>query len=218
MAAVVAAAAEGSGCRVRTTTRGLSPQVRCRYSAVRCWRRCRTLATSAVICVAGLFRPYRDKPSERSSAAVQYCCVRYSDLAAQQPFGLLEGLRANSDQAGISCFLSFLSVVPRQRLVSPRSTRTTTRAVESSRPRRLSTVICHSSRNYLAESFLSARIRSYVRTVLSPQARPSTETASAGQRIVHYREVSLRCPATCSSLAAAAVGLAARSMLFQSAS
>ena len=73
-----------------------SPQVRCRYSAVRCWRRCRTLATSAVTCVTGLFSPDRDKPSERSLAAVQYCFVRHSAPAAQQPFGLVEGLRASS--------------------------------------------------------------------------------------------------------------------------
>ena len=79
------------------------------------------------------------------------------------------------DQAGIGCFLPILPVVPRRRLVSPHSARTTPRAVESSRSRRLSTVICHSSRKYLAESFLSARIGSCVRPMLSPQARPSIE-------------------------------------------
>ena len=130
---------------------------------------------------------------------------------------LKRGCVLTVDQAGISCFLPFLPVVPRC-LVSPHSPRTTPRAAELSRSRRRSTVICHSSRRYLAESFLSARIKSYVRAVLSPQARPSTETASDGQRIVHHREVSMRCLARFSCLAAATVGLAARSMLFQSAS
>ena len=120
------------------------------------------------------------------------------------------------DQAGISCFFPFLPAVPRRRFVSPYPPRTTPRAIESSRSRRRSTVICHSSRRYLAESFLSARIKSYVRSVLSPQARPSIETASDGQRIVHHREVLVRCLARCSTFAAATVGLAARSMLFQS--
>ena len=118
------------------------------------------------------------------------------------------------DQSGIgSCFLCvlpFLPVVPRRRLVSPHSARTTPRAVESSRSRRLSTAICHSSRKYLAESFLSARTRPYVRPALSPQARPRIETASDGHRIVHQREVPVRCLAKCSSLAHGLGGSSAR--------
>ena len=57
----------------------------------------------------GIFSPYRDKPSERSLAAVQYCCVRHSAPAAQQPFDLVEveGLRANNgpsrNQSAASC-------------------------------------------------------------------------------------------------------------------
>jgi len=122
------------------------------------------------------------------------------------------------DQAGISCFLPFLPMVPRRRLVSSYSARTTPRAIESPRSRLLSTVMCHSSRKYFAESFLSERIVSCVRPVLSPQARSSIETAPDGHRIVHQREVTVRCLAKCSSRAAAIAGLAAGSMTFQSAS
>ena len=208
----------GSSCRVRTTTSGVC---RLKFAAA-------TVLSGTGVGVSS--SPSALVPMLRDCAALTMAnprSVRWpprSTVAFVTLFQLRSrrlilksGCVLTVDQAGISCFLPFLPVVPRRRLASPRSPLTTPRAVESSRTRRRSTVTCHSSRKYLAESFLSTHIKSYVRPVPSPQARPDIETVPDGQRIVHHREVSVRCLARCSNLAAATVGLADRSVLFQSA-
>ena len=141
MAAIAAAAAGGSGRRVRTNTRGLC---RRRFAAA-------TVLSGAGVGVAS--SPPALLPALRDSLALTVTnprSVRWPPRSTVtfvtlfQPHSsrliLERGCVLTVDQAGISCFFPFLPVVPRRRLVSPHSPRITPRAAESSRSRRRSTV------------------------------------------------------------------------------